>query len=327
MMSSDKKFYLVFLVIVYALVFFGLWNYARKFSGLEPLGAKVLTPSSYTEVEQTKEEDGRIIVTAHIYYVLFETELNGEPDSLWLTTKNVYGDNDRDLAQSAVQKGEPVELYLFRDSAGTLYASADASSTTDYMLEQLGTLLPLAGFVLFFLTFPGIEVFVLSFFRKKESKRIQEKDPDAIICTGFSFTYAFCSTGGLFLLALSIYLIVVIAEGIADSSVLFIDIPLLALSLFLVVAFFLLMRNRLVVLGEHTFLFRSATGKKIQCDAKDVLYCGKQNRLRYSSGSRSFSSQQSFLLKANGTPVSVTGEMDHYTEALTFAQKHYHHAG
>ena len=46
MMSSDKKFYLVFLVIVYALVFFGLWNYARKFSGLEPLGAKVLTPSS-----------------------------------------------------------------------------------------------------------------------------------------------------------------------------------------------------------------------------------------------------------------------------------------
>lgn len=326
-MSTDKKFYLVFLVIVYLLVFFGLWNYSRKFSDLEPLGAKVLTPASYKDVEQTREEDGRIIVTGHIYYVLFETKLNGEPCSLWLTVKNVYGDNDRDLAQSAVQKGEPIEQYLFRDNSGTLYASTNAVSTTDYMLEQIGALLPLLGFVLFFITFPGIEVFVLSFFRERERKRIQKEDPDAIICTSISFPYAFCSTGGIFLLALSIYLIVVVAKGIADSSVLFIDIPLLLLSLFLVTAFFLLMRNRLVVLGEHTFLFRSATGKKIHCDAKDVLYCGKRNRLRYSSGSRSFSSQQSFLLKANGIPVSVTGEMDHYEEALTFAQKHYHHAG
>ncbi len=309
----------VFIVSVLVVVTIIMGNMAyQEVRGVQKLGKVSLRPVKVEVEENTRKEGDTIYITGYTYYIIYEYQWEGSTEKVRFRCNEVYSKNNRDIAEAAVKNQEIIERSVYLDSAGNTHFSK-CETKEEFQTKSIRNAIMVYIILILIISCPGIFWLMIHFARKKEIDFIQSQRPDAVICTGLSFSFCFFMEIGLSIMIMGICMLVNCAGepvGMMACGVLF-----TLMGLALTITLFLHSWNRRVVLDKEEILFKNAFGREKRYSKAEITQFKTLNYSTY-NGSM-FVRRRNFYIRVGKDLIAMNNLMTNYYEAIEFANRNY----
>ncbi len=316
-----KKGIILYAFIVSVLVVFTIimGNMAyREVRGIQKLGKVSLWPVKVEKEENTRKEGDTIYITGYTYYIIYEYQWEGNTEKVRLRCNEVYSKNNRDIAKAAVKNQEILERSVYLDSSGNTHFSK-CETKEEFQSKYIRNALMIYIILILIILCPGIFWLIIHFARKREIDFIQSQRPDAVICTGLSFSFCIFMEIGLSIMIMGICMLVnCVGEPVGMMAC---GVLAALMGLALTLTLFLHSWNRRVVLDKEEILFRNAFGREKRYSKAEITQFKALNYSAY-NGSM-FVRRRNFYIRVGKDFIAMNNYMTNYYEAIEFANQNY----